>query len=189
MIASSKPSPADMPRPLIREVTVHGSVFAVPQRIVRLDGAKVRGWQVRYLGTKLFSDGVAGPARSLAASVAELQRRYAIQPPPVSYKPRTCNRRDKGNEAPPGISGPIWYQKPSGLAFARYNVVLAQSDRRKRVASVYIGNVNTYTVARDDAALEEAVRIRQEAVALCSDERRSQFGAGPARPVAVQLHP
>ena len=166
-----------MPRPQNREVTVGGDVFNVPQRIVRLDGAKVRGWQVRYLGTRLFSDGAAGPARSFAAAVEELQRRYAIDPPPITYRPRTRNRRDKGNDAPPGISGPIWYQKPGGMAFARYNVVLPPRDHRKRVISVYIGNVNTYTAARDDAALEHAVRLRQDAVADSGATRAAGFSS------------
>ena len=40
-----------------RKVTIYsGKTFTVPQGIQRIDTTSTHGWQVRYAGTKLFSD-------------------------------------------------------------------------------------------------------------------------------------
>ena len=49
-----------------------GESFSVVQGIQRLDSKSTRGWQVRYQGTKYFSDGDAGPQKSLEAATREL---------------------------------------------------------------------------------------------------------------------
>ena len=62
-----------------REVTIFtGRKFSVPQGIQRIDHRATHGWQLRYGGTKLFSDGGSdgsGAAASRAAATKELVRR------------------------------------------------------------------------------------------------------------------
>lgn len=53
-----------------------GAVIRVPRHIVRLEGKRLRGWQVRFESpTKYFSDGAhGGPRRALAAAKEHLRR-------------------------------------------------------------------------------------------------------------------
>ena len=55
-----------------RNVTIFsGKAFTVPQGIQRIDTASTHGWQVRYQGTKFFSDHSpdgSGAATSVTAS-------------------------------------------------------------------------------------------------------------------------
>ncbi|HNK19898.1 MAG TPA: hypothetical protein PLG92_16140, partial [Piscinibacter sp.] len=59
-----------------RNVVIHtGERFEVPQGIQRIDHRSTHGWQLRYGGTKLYSDGARGAAAALAAARQELLRR------------------------------------------------------------------------------------------------------------------
>ena len=60
----------------VRHITIFsGEQFDVPQGIQRIDHRATHGWQLRYGGTKLFSDhssDVSGAAASLQRATKEL---------------------------------------------------------------------------------------------------------------------
>ena len=64
-----------------RRVVIHtGERFEVPQGIQRIDHRATHGWQLRYGGTKLFSDGSpdgSGASEALAHATRELLALYA----------------------------------------------------------------------------------------------------------------
>ena len=64
-----------------RDVVIFtGKKFTIPQGIQRIDTRATHGWQVRYGGTKLFSDHSSdgsGAAASLEAARKELARQAA----------------------------------------------------------------------------------------------------------------
>ena len=99
-----------------------GQTFTVPQNIQRIDSRSTHGWQVRYGGTKFFSDGSpdgTGADKSLQLATRELMRRIATLPAPVRVKERV-NLSNKGSELPPGISGPIVKSREGEQFLRRY---------------------------------------------------------------------
>ena len=73
-----------------RNVVIHtGERFEVPQGIQRIDHRSTHGWQLRYCGTKLYSDGARGAGAALAAARTELLRRIARLPAPSRLPRRT----------------------------------------------------------------------------------------------------
>src|SRR5512139_1660871 len=90
-----------------RDVVIFsGEQFTVPQGIQRIDHRATHGWQLRYGGTKLFSDGVDGsPAASLAKATKELRSRIAKLPAPSKLQKEP--RGNKTTDLPVGISGPV----------------------------------------------------------------------------------
>lgn len=145
-----------------RKVKIYtGKSFTVPTGVQRIDSDSTHGWQVRYQGTKFFSDNVhGGPAEALAAAHKELFHRIATLPAPVTLKRRPSP--NKTSDLPAGISGPILHG--SGRS-AVLSVTLPQFGATTKVRAIYIGTEETYTQRRFRAALVEAKSLRAEAVA------------------------
>jgi hypothetical protein len=149
-----------------RKVTLAtGHTFDVPQGIQRIDSKSTHGWQVRYQGTKLFSDGESADAQqSLVKAVNELLKRAAAAPPVLS---RMNSRPSvhKTSDLPPGISGPIVRARPGRALIAELSVLLPRLGLHPKIKSIYIGSQNTYTEARYRAALAKGIELRQAALA------------------------
>ncbi len=158
-----------------------GRTFTVPQGIQRIDSTSTHGWQVRYQGTKFFSDGMpadgSGATKSLDKAKRELFDRIATLPAPVVLKRGPS--ANKTSRLPPGISGPIVVSRAEGrVRSAVLSVLLPRFGGTPQLKRVYIGTENTYTQARYRAALVEAKALRAEAVTAyetdaTSDRRRS----------------
>lgn len=151
-----------------RDVVIfNGKKFTVPQGIQRIDTRATHGWQVRYAGTKLFSDHTSdgsGAKDSLARAQAELARRIAKMPAPSLLQKRPSE--SKTSDLPVGVSGPIVRQrKGSRVRSCSFSVLLPRYGMSPRCSSVYIGTENTYTIERYHAALEKAVALRSAAEA------------------------
>lgn len=149
-----------------RDVVIfNGKPFKVPQGIQRIDTRATHGWQVRYGGTKLFSDHTrdgSGAKASLERAKAELARRIAELPAPTLLQKRPSDSKTSG--LPVGISGPIVRQRAgSQVRSASLSVLMPRWGQAPRCSSVYIGTENTYTVERFQAALAKAVAMRQAA--------------------------
>ena len=151
-----------------RDVVIFsGDNFTVPQNIQRIDHLATHGWQLRYGGTKLFSDhtndGSGAPA-SLEAATKELLKRIAKLPAPSRLQQRP--NHNKTSDLPVGISGPIVRQRRGGrVRDCSLAVLLPRFGQAPRRVNVYIGTENTYTVERYNAALEKAIQMRRNAEA------------------------
>ena len=113
----------------VREIVIFsGEQFTVPQCIQRIDSKATHGWQVRYHGTKMFSDHTAdgsGASQSLAKATRELLNRIAALPAPVSLQ--RSPSANKTSNLPSGISGPILRKrKRSKVSTAYLSVLLPQ---------------------------------------------------------------
>jgi hypothetical protein len=151
----------------VREVVIfNGKRFKVPQCVQRIDSYSTHGWQVRYHGTKMFSDHSrdgSGAAAALAAATKELFARIAAHPAPVSLQRGPS--ANKSSALPAGISGPIVRERAGRNArTASLSVVLPRFGGSARVCSVYIGTENTYTVKRYREALAKALALREAAL-------------------------
>lgn len=150
----------------IREAVIYtGEVFDVPQGIQRIDTQATHGWQVRYGGTKLFSDlrvGGGDPARSLAMATKELLKRIASLPAPTKLQPRPSV--GKSTDLPVGISGPMVRARSStqvhDISLSVLEPLYGRAPRRR---TIYIGTENTYTKQRFKEALARAVELRRAA--------------------------
>jgi hypothetical protein len=146
-------------------VLFDGREFEVPQGIQRIDHRATHGWQLRYHGTRLFSDGSPdgqGAGESLARATRELRKRIAKLPAPSRLQ-----RQPNGNKTsdlPVGISGPLVRLRPGATVMeCSFSVSLPRFGGSPRRRSIYIGNENTYTIERYRQALERAVALREEA--------------------------
>jgi hypothetical protein len=161
-----------------RDVVIFsGKRFKVPQCIQRIDHRYTHGWQVRYGGTKMFSDGSndgSGAKASLEAATRELIRRITTMPTPSKLQPRPST--GKSSELPVGISGPLLRERRGGQSrYASLQVLLPRFGQKPVNRSVYIGSPSTYTVERYKAALAKAVELRQEAeAAYRADETKAR---------------
>lgn len=146
-----------------RDVVIHtGERFEVPQGIVRIDHRSTHGWQLRYGGTKLFSDGTTGAAASLAKARKELISRIAKLPAPARLQ--KAPSANKSSDLPVGIFGPVVRQrKNSAIRDCSLSVLVPRFGKPSRRATLYIGNENTYTPARFRLALARAIEMRTEA--------------------------
>lgn len=150
-----------------RTVTIFsGHVFEVPQSVQRIDHKATHGWQLRYGGTKLYSDHSndgSGAAESLRLATKELLKRIATLPAPsLLQRGPSAN---KSNDLPVGISGPIVRQRRgSALRDCSLAVLIPRFGQSPQRRSIYIGTENTYTPARFKAALKRAIEMRREAV-------------------------
>ena len=149
-----------------RDVVIFsGKQFNVPQGIQRIDTRATHGWQVRYGGTKLFSDHTrdgSGAQASLEKAQQELARRIARMPAPSLLQKKPSE--SKSSDLPVGVSGPIVRQRAgSRVRSCSFSVLLPRHGQAPRCSSVYIGTENTYSVERYHAALEKAIAMRQEA--------------------------
>ncbi len=155
------------PQVKTRTVTIFsGQVFEVPQSIQRIDHRATHGWQLRYGGTKLYSDHStdgSGAAESLRLATKELLKRIAELPAPSLLQRGPSVNKKSG--LPVGISGPIVRQRRgSVLRDCSLAVLIPRFGGTPQRKSVYIGTENTYTQKRFKEALKEAVQLRQEAV-------------------------
>ncbi|MFT3666876.1 hypothetical protein [Piscinibacter sp.] len=148
-----------------RSVVIHtGERFEVPQGIQRIDHRSTHGWQLRYAGTRLYSDGGTGAAASLAAARAELLRRIAKLPAPSRLRSRPS--RHKHSDLPVGISGPVVRCRPGSQTMdSSLSVSLPRYGQAPLRRSIFIGTQNTYTPERFLAALARAVALREQAEA------------------------
>ncbi len=151
-----------------REVVIfNGDTYTVPQNIQRIDHLATHGWQLRYGGTKLFSDHSSdgsGAAAALEAATRELIRRINKLPAPSGLQQKPSH--NKTSDLPVGISGPIVRQRRGGrVRDCSLAVLLPRFGQPAKRVNVYIGTENTYTPERFQAALERAVALRDEAVA------------------------
>jgi hypothetical protein len=152
----------------IRDVVIFtGERFEVPQGIQRIDHLATHGWQLRYGGTKLFSDhtpdGSGAPA-ALVKATKELLSRIAKLPAPSKLQTRP--NENKSTDLPVGISGPIVRQRTgTRVRDCSLSVSLPRYGDSPVRRSVYIGTENTYTVERYNAALVKAMELRRNAEA------------------------
>jgi hypothetical protein len=141
--------------------------FDVPTGIQRIDSHSTHGWQVRYQGTKFFSDGAPDGSlarASLDNAIRELARRMIAMPAPVMLKRGPSAH--KSSTLPPGISGPILtVRRGSGTRSAVLSVLLPQFGKTAKVKSVYIGSESTYTKQKFRDSLAKAVGLRTAALA------------------------
>jgi hypothetical protein len=149
-----------------RDVVIFsGKRFKVPQGIQRIDHRATHGWQLRYGGTKLFSDGTqdgSGAAASLKLATDELFKRIAKLPAPS--KLQHAPNENKTTDLPVGISGPIVRLRPGAkVRECNLSVSLPRFGSMPRRSTIYIGNENTYTVKRYKEALARAIKLREEA--------------------------
>lgn len=147
-----------------RDVVIHtGERFTVPQGIQRIDHRATHGWQLRYAGTKLFSDGVDGsPAASLAKAIKELRSRIAKLPAPSKLQKEI--RGTKSTDLPVGISGPVVrLREGSSVRACSFSVSLPMWGEAPRRSSVHIGTENTYSEERYHEALAKALEMRHKA--------------------------
>lgn len=167
-----------------------GKTFTVPTYIVRLDGARSHGWQLRLGPSKLFSDHSkdgSGAARALREAKAELLKRLAKTPARTGLR-QTVSAR-KGNDLPLGISGPHARTRAGKTGIQYYVQVSYPVFNGKNVnRSVYVATENTLTKDKWDAALAKAVAWRERGVRafkLASGKARRQLidklEAGKAR--------
>lgn len=142
-----------------------GQTFDVPQGIQRIDSKSTHGWQVRYQGTKLFSDGESADAQqSLAKAIKELLARHAAAPPALGRVAKGTPSTHKTSDLPAGISGPILRTRPGRAMIAELSVALPRLGLQPRIKSIYIGSQNTYTEARYLAALAKGIELRKAAL-------------------------
>ncbi len=149
-----------------RDVVIFsGKRFKVPQGIQRIDHRATHGWQLRYGGTKLFSDGTSdgsGAAASLKAATDELLKRIAKLPAPSRLQ--RAPSENKTTDLPVGISGPIVRKRPGAKVHeCNLSVSLPRYGQQPRRSTIYIGNENTYTLQRFEEALARAIKMRQDA--------------------------
>jgi hypothetical protein len=173
-----------------RQVTIYnGEQFQVPQGIQRIDTHNTHGWQVRYQGTRFFSDGSGTAAQSLESATRELLQRIATLPAPTMLQKQPSAH--KGSDLPPGISGPILVPARAGsrrrTAAAVLSVLLPRYGQPPRVKSIYIGTERTYSDERFERALEKAIQMRAEVAeryeAQATRDRRQQ-----AKVLRSELH-
>jgi hypothetical protein len=157
-----------------RKVVTHeGETFLVPQGIQRIDTRSTHGWQVRYQGTKMFSDGPMGARKALFLATDELADRILSLPAPVLLQ--RAPSANKTSDLPAGVSGPILRTRRSGNSrSASFSVLMPIYGKPARIRSVYIGSESTYS-RRYHEALERAVAMRAEAeLAYAEDATRAR---------------
>lgn len=150
----------------VRDVVIFsGERFEVPQGIQRIDHRATHGWQLRYGGTKLFSDGLRdGPGAALAAATRELLSRIARLPAPSRLQREPSG--NKTSDLPVGITGPVVrLRSGAGVRDCSLSVSLPRFGDSTRRRSIYIGTENTYTPEKYELALARAIKLREQAEA------------------------
>lgn len=144
----------------IRTITLpSGRRMKVPQGIQRIDCRATHGWQVRYGGTKFFSDGAGSPLTSLRLAKAELALRVASMLAPTKLNRKAGAGKRSG--MPLGLSGPIVRQRPGQkVREANLAVSIPRFGKKPRRMVIYIGNENTYTEQRLERAIARGLRQR-----------------------------
>jgi hypothetical protein len=147
----------------VRKITIFsGENFEVPQGIQRIDHRATHGWQLRYGGTKLYSDGTEGAVASLQRATQELLKRINKLPAPSLLQ--RAPSANKSNQLPPGITGPVVrMRRNSQTRDCSLMVLIPRFGDKPRRRTIYIGTENTYSLERYEKALERAVEMRREA--------------------------
>jgi hypothetical protein len=150
----------------VREVAIFtGDRYRVPRCIQRIDHRATHGWQLRYGGTKLFSDHSSdgsGAEASLASATRELIRRMSTLEAPTTLQHAPSIGKSSG--LPPGISGPVVRARGEGRARdCSLAVLLPRFGQTAQRRSVYIATESTFTKAKLRAALQRAIALRAEA--------------------------
>ena len=153
----------------VRKIVIFtGKRFEVPQCIQRIDHRATHGWQLRYGGTKMFSDHTqdgSGATAALAQATKELLKRIAKLPAPTKLQSEP--NQNKTSDLPVGISGPILRQRRgSKVRECNLSVSLPRFGASQRCRSVYIGSENTYTIERYERAVAKAIKLRAAAEEL-----------------------
>lgn len=149
-----------------RTVTLFsGETFEVPQGIQRIDHRATHGWQLRYGGTKLFSDHTSdgsGARAALEKATKELLRRINTLPAPsLLQRGPSAN---KSSQLPPGITGPVVRtRRGGGTRDCSLMVLIPRFGEKPQRRTIYIGTENTYSLERYQAALDRAIEMRREA--------------------------
>ncbi len=148
----------------VRKITIFsGEQYEVPQGIQRIDHKATHGWQLRYGGTKLYSDHSpdgSGAAASLALATKELLKRIAVLPAPSLLQRGPS--QSKSSLLPPGITGPVVRVRRGGnTRDCSLMVLIPRFGDKPRRRTIYIGTENTYTLARYQAALQRAIEMRR----------------------------
>jgi hypothetical protein len=143
-----------------------GSLFWVPEHVVRIDHRRTHGWQLRYGRWTMFSDHSndgSGARASLSAATAELLKRIDKLQAPAGLRRGATSVKSTG--LPVGISGPIGrIRKGRGVAEYNFGVTIPRFGDTPTNKNVYIGTANTITKARYRDALGQAIEIRDKAV-------------------------
>jgi hypothetical protein len=150
----------------VRTITIfNGQTFEVPQGIQRIDHRATHGWQLRYGGTKLYSDHSndgSGAAASLDKATKELFKRIATLPAPSLLQRGPS--QNKASQLPAGITGPVVRVRHEGKTRdCSLSVLIPRFGDKPRRRTIYIGTENTYTIARYHAALARAIEMRAAA--------------------------
>lgn len=150
----------------VRDVVIFtGEHFEVPQCIQRIDHRATHGWQLRYGGTKLFSDGSpdgTGAGVALQRATKELLSRIAKLPAPNKLQREPS--ANKTSDLPVGVFGPVVRQRRrSKLRDCCFSVLVPRFGDSPLRRTVYIGTENTFTPERYNVALAKAIEIRQRA--------------------------
>lgn len=148
-----------------RDVVIYtGERFEVPQSIQRLDNRATHGWQLRYGGTKMFSDRTpdgSGASAALVQATKELLSRIGKLPAPSKLQSEP--NENKTTDLPVGISGPIVrLRKGAKVRECSLSVSLPQFGKPSRRRSIFIGTENTYTVEKYNLALAKAIELREQ---------------------------
>ncbi len=168
-------------------VIFNGETHVVPQCIQRIDHRTTHGWQLRYGGTRLFSDGDEGAAVALSRATRELLKRIAVLPAPSTLQ--RAPSRNKTSNLPVGVSGPVVRQRAKSLVRdCSLSVLIPRFGLKPLRRSVYIGTENTYTVARFRAALARAIEMRAEAVEVY-ERAATRARRAEGRALRAELNP
>lgn len=150
----------------LRDIAIFtGEKFAVPRHIQRIDSKSTHGWQLRYHGTKMFSDHSpdgSGASQALVKAALELVNRIAKLPVPASLRTRAS--KSKTTNLPRGISGPIVRTRAGSSArSAHLSVLLPQFGRPPSSCTLHIASESTYSLDRYKSAVAKAIALRQAA--------------------------
>lgn len=138
----------------------------VPRHIVRIDveagedRRATHGWQVRYRGTKFFSDTLRNdktrtPLSALEMAIEYLAGRYAGQSVPL----RKSENQSKSEMT--GTNGVRIVRKLNQRDIEEVYVEVVHPLRGKSPKRLYVGTANTATQKRLDAVLERGVAMRK----------------------------
>ena len=169
----------------LRNVVIFtGKRFKVPQCIQRIDHRATHGWQLRYGGTKMFSDFTPdgrGAREALAKATSELLARIARLPAPTKLLLRPSAGKASG--LPVGVYGPVVRQR-AGSQFrdCSFSVSVPRFGDAPTRRSVYIGTEVTYTPERRQLALAKAIKLRELA------EQAYRSAATKARRAEARAH-
>ncbi len=143
----------------------NGKRIVVPANVQRIDHLSTHGWQLRYGGTRFYSDGDPdgkGARAALRKATEELHARIARLPAPSRLQ--KVPNANKTSDLPVGITGPVLRQRSeASIRECSFSISLPRYGKAPQRSSVYIGTENTYSPERYHEALERAKSMRGQA--------------------------